>query len=111
MRGQAVRRKNANVKKSEALDAFEALEESFPEGVVSGQEELRESNEHYLHTYICRTGTIAEHIDLDAVFDFYCKLGICAPGDEVRRLCDVEIMQYGTPNAPSSTSIAELQPN
>ena len=67
---------------------------------VAGQEELCESNGYYLHTYICRTGTIAEHIDLDAVFDFYCKLGIYAPRDEVRRLCDVEIRQYGTPNAP-----------
>lgn len=86
--------------KSEALDAFEAFKKTLPEGVVAGQEELCESNGHYLHTDICRTGTIAEHIDLDAVFDFYCKLGIYAPRDEVRRLCDVEIRQYGTPNAP-----------
>ena len=62
------------------------------------QEALCKSSEHYLHTYICRTGAIAEHIDLEAVFDFYCKPGIYAPRYEVRRLCDVEIMQYGTPN-------------
>lgn len=37
---------------------------------------------------------------MDVVFDFYCKLGIYAPNDEVCRLCDVEIRQYGTPNAP-----------
>ena len=86
--------------KGEALDAFEALKKTLPEGVVARQEELPESKGHYLHTYICRTGTIAEHIDVDAVLDFYDKLGIYAPRDEVRRLCDVEIMQYGTPNAP-----------
>ena len=58
------------------------------------QEALCKSSEHYLYTYVCQTRTIAEHIDLDAVFDFCCKLSIYAPSDEVRRLCDVETMQY-----------------
>ena len=97
-------------KKSEPLSASEALKEGLPKGVVTDQEELFESNEHYLHTYICPTGTIAEHIDLDVVFDFYCKLGIYAPRDEVRRLCDVEIRQYA-PMPPSSTSNPVPRPN
>lgn len=110
-RGNAVRRKNTDIKecsilpalfkiKSEPPSASEALKEGLSKGVVTDQEELCESNEHYLYTYICQTRTIAEYIDLDVVFDFYCKLGIYAPNDEVCRLCDVEIRQYGAPNAP-----------
>lgn len=83
--------------RTQALKQYPAFEATLPEGVVAGQEELRESSEHY---YVCRTGTIADHIDLDAVFDFYTKLGIYAPRDVVRRLCNVEIRLCGTPNAP-----------
>lgn len=87
--------------RTQTLKQYLAFEATLPEGVVAGQEELRESNQHYLYTFICRTGTIADHIDLDAVFDFYTKLGIYdAPRDAVCRLCNVEIRQYGTANAP-----------
>lgn len=86
--------------KDEALAVFESMNQTLPSGIVAGEEKLLESGDTCLHTYICRTGTIADHIDLEAVFDFYGKLGIDAPRDEVRRLCDVEIMQYGSSDAP-----------
>ncbi len=99
--------------KAEALESFETFKQTLPSDIVAGEEKLLESGDTCLHTFICRTGTIADHIDLDAVFDFYTKLGIYdAPRDAVRRLCDVEIRQYGTPNAPfvyfESCTAAEL---
>ena len=84
----------------EALTVFKKLSATLPEGVIADQEELIESDGRCLHTFICRTGTIADHIDLDAVFDFYEKLGITVPTEEVRRLCNIEIKQYGLANAP-----------
>jgi hypothetical protein len=65
--------------------------------IIAGKER---PDDRYPHTYICRAGMIANCINLNVVFKLYTRLGIDAPKDEVRGLCNIEIKQYGTSNAP-----------
>lgn len=86
----------------EAKRQFAALTETLPTGILADVETGLGSTD-VLHTYICRTGTISEYIDLDMVFDFYEKLGAHISSTEkvdVKRLCDIEIRQYGSGNTP-----------
>lgn len=96
----------------EAKHQFEALTETLPAGVFADIDSGLDSTD-VLHTYICRIGTISEYIDLDMVFGFYEKLGVHISRTEkaeVKRLCDIEIRQYGADNVPFRYTQAESRP-
>ena len=86
----------------EARRQFDAMKEALPDGVFGGIEDTTE-DARSLHTFLCKTGSISEYIDLGRVFSFYEKLGVCVSEmdqQETRRLCDMEISCYGTSRAP-----------
>lgn len=94
----------------EAIHQFETLKDSLPADVFADIETGPDNTNHdYLHTFICRTGPISEYLDLNMVFDFYEKLRVHisdAEKEEIKRLCDIEIREYGTDNAPFQYSRA-----
>lgn len=60
-------------------------------------------NAHFFRTFLCRTGSISEYIDLGRVFGFYAKLGVNISSmeqQEIKRLCGMEISCYGMGHAP-----------
>ena len=78
------------------------MKEVLPDGVLGGIEDTAE-DARFLYTFLCRTGSISEYIDLGRVFSFYEKLGVHVSDmeqQEIRRLCDMEISCYGTSHAP-----------
>lgn len=86
----------------EARRQFDAMKGTLPEGVLGGIEDTME-DPRFLHTFLCRAGTISEYIDLGRVFSFYAKLGVNISSmeqQEIRRLCGIEISCYGMGHAP-----------
>lgn len=86
----------------EARCQFDAMKDTLPDGVLGGIEDTAEDT-RFLHTFLCRTGSISEYIDLGRVFSFYEKLGVHVSNterQEIGRLCDIEISCYGTSHAP-----------
>lgn len=86
----------------EAMRQFDLLKETLAADVFAGVE-CKHDNPHYLYTFLCRTGVISDHINLDVVFGFYERLGVNLPDAvqrEVTHLCSVEIKQYGANDAP-----------
>lgn len=86
----------------EARRQFDTMKEVLPDGVLGGIEDTAE-DARFLYTFLCRTGSISEYIDLGRVFGFYEKLGVHVSDmeqQEIRRLCDMEIRCYGTSHAP-----------
>lgn len=86
----------------EAHQEFEALKSSLPAGCFAdiASEQI---SQNYFYTFICRTGRIADYIDLEMVFQFYEKLGCAIPASErreVEHLCDYEISRFGTSQSP-----------
>lgn len=86
----------------EAAMEFRKLKDTLPDGVFADIETVFEDS-NYFRTFICRTGRIADYIDLNEVFELYESLGHPLPEDtkkEIRSLCDIEMKQYGTVQAP-----------
>lgn len=86
----------------DAQRQFEEFKETLPAGVFADVEHTDHSSGCF-HTFICRTGKLSDHVDLDTVFSFYDKLGEgISPSEqkEVERYCGFEIKQFGTDHAP-----------
>lgn len=86
----------------EAREQFKAFQDALPDGVVADIDPVIADPNNF-HTFICRTGKITDHIDLDMVFGFYEKLGqhiSDAEKAEVERLCSYPIKSYGSGRAP-----------
>ena len=90
----------------EALHEFHKFADGLPSGVIAGIERCgRQKVEDILHTFICREGKLADYFDLNAVFDFYAKLGLIIQPhiiEQVTELCSIEIWTFGGENAPFS---------
>ena len=86
----------------EALQSLDALAATLPPDCCVGYDpESIPTNR--LQTYICRTGCIADYIDLDAVFPFYSKLGYklySRNKTAIRQYCNIELKKFGTSEAP-----------
>lgn len=88
--------------KDEALQQFQKLIDSFPDGVTGGIDTMF-NQENFLFTFICRKGRIADYFDIDNVFEFYSKLGFRLPQnvvDKVKTWCNIEIKDFGGEQAP-----------
>lgn len=86
----------------DAKQQFEALVKELPYGVIADVESTA-YDPNCFYTFVCRTGRISDHIDLDMVFRFYEKLGhniASTEKDEIERFSSCEIKQYGYPTAP-----------
>ena len=86
----------------DAQQQFESLKKELPDYVFADVESIA-NNPHYFCTFICRTGRISDHIDLDMVFSFYDKLGqkiSSKEKKEIERFCGCEIKQFGSAQAP-----------
>lgn len=95
--------------RQEAARSFEMFQKTMPAGVFAGVE-CPQQNPNVFYTFICRTGKIADYIDLEMVFAIYDKLGQTIPASvrsEVRRFCGYEMKQYGTEQAPFQYARAE----
>ena len=90
------------VTREDAIQQFQEFVVALPNGVfadINGTLFM----DNYLHTFICREGTIADYFDLESVFKFYAKLGVVFPASfkaEVKRLCGIEIKHYGGKEPP-----------
>lgn len=78
--------------REELQHQFKAFKESLPTDVLADIESEQVSPNCF-YTFVCRAGTIADHIDLGTVFEFYEKLGqniSAAEKREIERLCGLE---------------------
>lgn len=88
--------------RDDALQEFQKIADALPDGIIADIE-VRENSEDILYTYVCREGRIADYFELNAVFEFYDKLGLRFPEiivDEVKELCNLEIRTFGGTNPP-----------
>lgn len=103
-----------NPTKKEALQRFQEFSKTLPANVFADIEEIFDTEE-YLHTFICRKGTISDFFNLDYVFEFYKALGVelsTSIKQTVRDLCKKEIKSFGGSTPPyiyfNATTQAEL---
>lgn len=87
----------------DALQQFHAFSASLPAGVFADVNGTLSTDNSYLHTFICREGTISDFLELESVFGFYEKLGLTFSPvlkAEVTRLCRIEMKCYGGTKPP-----------
>lgn len=88
--------------KEEVAAQFLAYRETLPPGIVADFEKFYDSPS-YLHIFFCRTGRIADYIQMDAVWEFYEKLGLSFSPETIRRVedyCRIELRAYSNLDAP-----------
>lgn len=83
---------------------IEELRESLPFGTLMGIEKTQKYAENrWINMYVCRTGTLKDYYDLDAVFAFYAELGILLSDEskqKIRTLCEYEIAKFSSRQIP-----------
>ena len=81
--------------------AIEGILQSLPTDCVGGYEPTQ--TDRVISFYICRKGCLADYYDIDAVWDYYERLGLWvneAIRQNVKYLATLEISRYGQPNPP-----------
>lgn len=85
-------------------DTRQVIENIFgelPSNCVGGYEPR--TSDRVISFYICRKGCLADYYDIDAVLDYYERLGLWvneAMRQNVKYLATLEISRYGQPNPP-----------
>lgn len=83
------------------MQEIEHLFQELPPDCIGGYEPVR--NDRVIPFYICRKGCLADYYDIDAVLDYYERLGVwihAAIRENVKYLSSIEINRYGQPNPP-----------
>lgn len=92
---------NAYGTPEETRRVIENMFRELPSNCVGGYEPR--TSDRVISFYICRKGCLADYYDIDAVLEYYERLGLWvneAIRQNVKYLATLEISRYGQPNPP-----------